>query len=117
MGYIFVTRNDGVLWCLRWMCWLHFSNPRVHGAVFGGGDKVFCVFNVLREVCVSMAFRYLSGRVFCGVGCIMRLGFLAFILDFLCSAYHYLSKFPEFHLFTNHYPFLLLHPHSTIIFQ
>ena len=94
-----------------------FCNTRVHGAVFGGGDKVFCVFNVLREVWVSMAFRYLSGRVFCGVGCIMRLGFLAFILDLLCSAYHYLSKFPGFHLFTNHYPFLPLHTHSTIIFQ
>ena len=45
-------------------CGLHFCNQRVHGAVFGGGDKVFCVFNVLREVWVSMAFRYLSGRVF-----------------------------------------------------
>ena len=86
MGYIFVTRDEecGSVVVGRWMCGLHFCNPQMMEfcgvcggcvgyifvtreymrAVFGGGDKVFCVFNVLREVWVSMAFRYLSGRVF-----------------------------------------------------
>ena len=96
---------------------LHFCNPLVHGAVFGGGDKVFCVFNMLREVWMSIAFRYLSGRVFLQSWMYNAIGFFAFILDLLCSAYHYLSKFPGFHIFTNHYPFLLFHTHSTIMFQ